>query len=131
MRIFDLPADEPASGPEFGLGPDHKFICKPTMPAGAMVNLFYAAQAEDKTRQAAGFVGVIGSALEGDDFERFNDLIYGSDINIPLETLGEIARWLVEEYSKPRPSTPSSGSRGGSTRTRATPKDGSSETASA
>lgn len=130
MRIFDLPAEpDLQAGPEFGLGPDHKFICKPTMPAGAMVNLFYAAQAADKTQRAAGVIGVIRTVLTDDDQDVFNDLVYGDKVHVPLETLMEVAQWLVEEYTA-RPSTPSSGSRGGRTRTPASSGGGSSAKAS-
>lgn len=112
-----------ADPPTFSIaGRDFKCLANP--PAGVMTDLVISADGSPSA-QTAGLVGFIKGCLSDAESDAFSLLIYDKDTIIPVETLMQIAEWLVTEYTD-RPTTPSSSSQPGSTPTAATSEDGAS-----
>lgn len=126
-REFNVVA-QPETGPTFVvLG--HEFKCLPTPPAGILADIIISS-AEEIGKQTAAIINLICGCLPDPQEEEFRLLIYSKDTIVPVETLAEVAEWLLEEYSKPRPTTPSSGSPSGSASSPAMSEGGASSPAS-
>lgn len=101
-----------------------EFKCLPEPPAGVLTD-FVATADGTVASQVSGLVTFIAGCLSDADADQFLLTIHDKDTIVPLETLGDIAQWLSEEYTG-RPTTPSSTSPAGSTTTAATSEDGAS-----
>lgn len=121
-RDFNILLPAKGDPPSFTLA-GTTFTAMPDPPAGVLADLIISADGSIG-RQAAAIVALIEGCLpEGEDLA-FRNLIYSKTTVVPLETLAEVAEFLIEEYGKPRPTMPSSGSAAGSTGMPATPGDG-------
>lgn len=121
-RSFEL-APTRTDPPTFSVA-GREFKCLPEPPAGVLTDLISSADGSPGA-QAQGLIGFIGGCLSDTDAESFLLTIHDKDTIVPLETLGEIAEWLVAEYTA-RPTTPFSSSQPGATPPPATSEDGAS-----
>lgn len=88
------------------------FTCRPTLAAGALLNLGAATDDRIGARSSRALIGFMTSALIEEDVPRFLALIEDPDVAIPIDTLGEVVEWLAEELVG-FPTLPPSGSPGG------------------
>lgn len=105
-----------------------EFKCLVQPPAGVLTDLVATADKSDAAK-VSGLVEFIGGCLAEADAEQFELVIHDKDTIVPIDTLNDIAQWLIEEYTG-RPTTPSSTSQPGSTPTAATSGDGAPSPAS-
>lgn len=120
-RSFDI-APTNSDPPTFSVV-GREFKCLPDPPAGVMTDLVISADGTPST-QTAGLIGFIKGCLPDSEAEAFDLLIYDKDTVVPIETLMQIAEWLVEQYAQ-RPTTPPSSSPSGFTPPAATSGGGS------
>ena len=80
-----------------------EFEAHPQIP-GAVLLDFVAAAGEDGTGTATAIYPFFEAALLPESNERFVKIIRDPEVLVDLETLVEIAAYLVEEYSDSRPS---------------------------
>ncbi|MGI8425603.1 MAG: hypothetical protein ACR2M4_03200 [Actinomycetota bacterium] len=88
-----------------------KFTCIPEAPGGTLTD-FIGDAGEGTSRAAPAMLNFIKAVLIDDDVERFNSIIYSKTIMVPLETLLELVRWLVEQYVDRPTMRPSQSQRG-------------------
>jgi len=93
----------------------HVFTCKAALPGAVLLDFVAEADSGDGGRAAAVLVTFIETALIPDDVDQFRFVVRDAETAIPVETIGEIASYLVEEYAG-RPTTPPDSS--GATRTK-------------
>lgn len=103
-----------------------EFECVEEAPAAALTDFLGDVAGDHVGRSAAALVSFITSVLIDEDVPRFLDLVHSKETIIPIETVGEIVTWLVEEYSG-RPTVRPSRSRGGP---RTTPAGSTDDSAS-
>lgn len=83
---------------EFDLNDQH-FVCKPALQ-GAVLLEFVAKADSDSGGQAAGALyGFFSDCMEEGEYNRFRAYLNDPGLIIDMETIGEIASWLVEEYT--------------------------------
>ncbi len=121
-KDFELSPTE-ADPPSFTVA-GREFKCVAEPPGGAMADLFWTFQGNDTPLRAAGLVRFITACMSDADADVFDAVIRDKDTIVSWGTLGEIANWLIEEYTG-RPTTPSSGSATGLTPVAVTSEDGS------
>ncbi len=96
---------------DFGTGPSERseplsfklhgeeFECLPRMQGNTLLRMVADVSAEDNVKAAA-FVGTFfQQVLTDDSYVRFDSLVNSKDKIVTVETLGEIAGWLVEQYT--------------------------------
>lgn len=92
---------------------DEKFECYPAIQGRALLEMVRKAGDENDPSAAAEVVdSFFGVALLPESLERFNNLLKDPKKIVTVETLSEIAGWLVGEYSE-RPTKESSDSSAG------------------
>lgn len=101
---------------------ERSFTALAEPPGGALSDYFWLFTERIEVK-AAGLVRFIEACLPDEDAAEFQAAIHDKRHVVPLSTLSEIAQWLVEEYTS-RPTTPSSGSVGGSVPTPGSPEGG-------
>ena len=76
---------------------DEEFHCHPAVQGKVLLDM----AANSSSDGAAGKVinDFFAQALLPESFDRFNALVNDTKKIVPVETLGEIVGWLVEEYS--------------------------------
>lgn len=82
---------------------DQEFQCKTSLQGKVLLDMVAAANSEDAGDAANLVSGFFNKALMPDSYDKFTALLESEHI-VPVEMLGEIASWLVEQYSG-RPST--------------------------
>ena len=92
---------------------DEKFDCYPAVQGKVLLELVRKAGDESDPAAAADVIdSFFGIALLPESFEKFNELLRDPKRIVTVETLSEIAAWLVSEYSE-RPTKESSDSSSG------------------
>jgi hypothetical protein len=89
-----------------------EFQCRPALPGAMLLDFVRKADAESGGAAAEAIIQFMEEALEEPDQERFTAMIRDPDIIVEVETLGEIAGWIVEQYTS-RPTKPRSRSAAG------------------
>lgn len=102
------------------------FQCRPALPGAQLLDFVRRADAESGGAAAEAIVEFLEDSLEEADRERFTTMIRDPDVIVEVETLGEIAGWIVEQYTN-RPTKPRSRSVAGRTKTGRGSTDTSSE----
>lgn len=74
------------------------FHCVDEIQGAVLLELVAAADGEG-AEQAGVLTGILSSVLQDESKERFDALTHSKDKIVPLETLGEIAGWLIEVYA--------------------------------
>jgi hypothetical protein len=83
---------------EFELN-DQTFQCKPALQ-GAVLLEFVAKADGDRGGEAAGALyGFFKDCMEEEEYERFRAYLNSPDLIFDMNDIGEIASWLVEEYT--------------------------------
>ena len=77
-----------------------EFNCKPAMNGMSLLKFVREADSDDGGRAADAMVGLFDKVLLKEDAERFKALAEDPDVVIEMETLGEIAAWIIESYTK-------------------------------
>lgn len=90
---------------EFDLN-DQTFKCKPALQGAVLLSFVAKADSESGGAAAGALYGFFADAMEPAEYARFDSYLNSPDIIIDMETIGEIASWLVEEYTS-RPTQPS------------------------
>lgn len=98
------------------------FNCVPAVQGHVLLNFVARASGDDGGAAAGALDDFFAKAMESDEFKRFKEHLENPRIIIDMEKLGEIAGWLVEEYTT-RPTQPPSSSADGE------PTTGTSSTA--
>jgi hypothetical protein len=98
-----------------------EFSCRQAMSGAALLDFVRRADSNSGGAAAEAIVEFLNTALEEDDAIRFDAMIKDPDQIVDVETLGEIAGWLVEQYTtrptKARSRSASGRSNGGRTST--------------
>ena len=93
-----------------------EFECRPAINGATLLKFVADADSNEGGRSATALLDFFSRALKSEDAERFKALIDDPDTLIQIETIGEIAAWLVEQYTD-RPTQEPSNSSSGSGRT--------------
>jgi hypothetical protein len=89
-----------------------EFACRQAMSGAILLDFVRRADSNSGGMAAEAIIEFLGNAMDGDDADRFEALIKDPDRIVQVETLGEIAGWLVEQYTA-RPTRPRSRSASG------------------
>lgn len=104
-----------------------EFSCKQAMSGAALLDFVRRADGDSGGMAAEAIIQFLNSSLEEDDAARFDTMIKDPDQIVQVETLGEIAGWLVEQYTtrptKARTRSASGRSNGGRTSTDTSPEE--------
>jgi hypothetical protein len=76
-----------------------EFECVPEIQGKVLLDLIADSSASDPTRNAEVSGKFFSKVMKAESLERFNALLSSEDKIVPVETLGEITAWLVEQYS--------------------------------
>jgi hypothetical protein len=90
----DLSEYEPL---EFDLNDQH-YVCKPALQGAVLLDFVAKADSDSGGAAAGALYGFFEDAMEADEYERFQEYLKGPVI-IDMELIGDIASWLVEEYT--------------------------------
>jgi hypothetical protein len=92
---------------------EEKFDCYPAVQGKVLLEMVSKAGDDNDPAAAANVIdSFFGVALMPESLERFNNLLTDPKRIVTVETLSEIAAWLVSEYSE-RPTKESSDSSSG------------------
>jgi hypothetical protein len=90
---------------EFELN-DQKFACKPAIQGATLLEFVAKADSDSGGAAAAALYGFFEDTMEEAEYARFMEYLNAPEYIIEMETIGEIASWLVEQYTA-RPTQPS------------------------
>jgi hypothetical protein len=93
---------------EFELN-DQTFTCKPALQGAVLLEFVAKADGDSGGAAAGALYGFFEDAMEPGEYARFRDYLKSPDLIIDMELIGEIAAWLVEQYTD-RPTSPSGSS---------------------
>lgn len=85
---------------------DEEFECRSQIQGATLLRFVEDADSGDGGRAAGAMLDFFKRVLQPESFERFEVLWEDPDRIVPMETMGEIVSFLVEEYTK-RPTQPS------------------------
>jgi len=83
---------------EFDLN-DQTFKCKPALQGAVLLEFVAKVDGDSGGAAANALYGFFKDAMEEDEYQRFRDYLKQPDLIIEMSTIGEIASWLVEEYT--------------------------------
>lgn len=89
-----------------------EFEAVPAIPGTVLLDFIKDADSDSGGDSARALYNFFEKVLEDDDYRRFRGVLDDPKVIIDLEFIGEIASWLVSEYSA-RPTTPPSPSSSG------------------
>lgn len=75
------------------------FTCRPRVQGGLILKFVHDADSDSGGKAAGALTWFIRKALVKDDRERFDTLLEDEDRLIDVETIGEVAAWLMEMYA--------------------------------
>lgn len=93
---------------EFELN-DQTFVCKPALQGAVLLEFVSNADSESGGAQAGALYKFFQDCMEPAEYERFQAYLNQPNLIIEMTTIGEIASWLIEEYTA-RPTQPSESS---------------------
>lgn len=83
---------------EFELN-DQTFHCRPALQGAVLLEFVARADSESGGAQAGALYDFFKDCMEEAEYERFRAYLNQPDLIIEMTTIGEIASWLVEEYT--------------------------------
>lgn len=86
-----------------------KFQCKPAVQGAVLLEFVAQADGDSGGAAAGAIYGFFESCMPADQYKAFMELLNDPDLIFDMEVIGEIAGWLVEQYTA-RPTQPSSSS---------------------
>ena len=78
---------------------DETFYCRPELQGHTLLTYSKRFASDDLAEQNGAFIDFFKSALKAESYERFQSLCDSEDKIVKIEKLGEIAEWLIEEYT--------------------------------
>lgn len=96
---------------EFELN-DQTFKCKPAIQGAVLLEFVAKADSGEGAAAATALYDFFSDVMDDEEYKRFRAYLKNTEIIIEMDTIGEIAAWLVEEYTA-RPTEPSENSDGG------------------
>lgn len=106
-----------------------EFSVKPAIQGNVLLNFVAKASGDDGGAAASALDEFFSKVMEDSEFQRFQEHLNNPRVIIDMEKLGEIAGWLVEEYST-RPTKPPTSSADGQLTTGTSSMADASSTAS-
>lgn len=91
----DAPDVEPL---EFDLY-DETFHCRPELQGATLLTYSKRFASDDMGEVNTAFLDFFESALKKESYDRFKAICDSEDKIVKIEKLGEIAEWLIEEYT--------------------------------
>lgn len=83
---------------EFELN-DQVFTCKPALQGAVLLEFVSKADSESGGAAAGALYGFFEDAMDPSEYIRFVDYLKSPDIIIEMSLIGDIAGWLVEQYT--------------------------------
>lgn len=96
---------------EFELN-EQTFRCKPALQGAVLLEFVSRADSNDGAAAAGALYSFFEDVMETDEYARFREYLRNPDVIIEMDTIGDIAAWLIEEYTA-RPTQPSESSASG------------------
>ena len=87
---------------------DETFNCKPAIQGQTLLQFVAEADSNDGSKAAHALYGFFEQTLVPDDYTRFDEMLKSDEVIVDLSLLGDIASWLVEEYTERPTSGPES-----------------------
>lgn len=87
---------------------DESFNCRPAIQGTVLLQFVAEADSNEGGRSAAALQGFFEKALFEVDYLKFQEMLESEDIIVDLNLLGDIAAWLIEEYTSRPTSEPAS-----------------------
>lgn len=88
------------------------FTCVPAIQGTVLLEFVAAADSQDGGAAATALYQFFKDCMSASEYERFDRVLKNPEVIIDMETIGEIAGWLVEEYTQRptrQPATSASG----------------------
>lgn len=85
------------------------FRCNPAVQGAVLLEFVARADSESGGEAAGALYGLFEDAMPAEEYARFQALLNDPAVIIEMDTIAEIASWLVEEYTA-RPTKPSENS---------------------
>jgi hypothetical protein len=101
------------------------YYCRPEINGVVLLKFVRDADSGEGGKSAGALLDLFQKILLTDSYERFEKYVNDPDKIISIETLGEVAAWVIEEYTA-RPTPESSKPSSGRTRTGTRSRGGSS-----
>ena len=76
-----------------------EFECHPNIQGKVLLSIVANSDEDDPKSVATTMTDFFEKALLPESYERFSALLEDPDTIVPVDTLGEITGWLVEQYS--------------------------------
>ncbi len=76
---------------------DEEFTCYPAVPGAVFLD--YIAEADSDGGTGAALYKFLKAAMPEDQYERLNEVLHNPEVIIEIETIAEVVKYLVEEYS--------------------------------
>jgi hypothetical protein len=83
---------------EFDLN-DQVFKCRPAIQGATLLDFVSRADGDSGGAAAGALYGFFKDAMEEPEYERFSEYLKSPELIIDMELIGEIAAWLVEQYT--------------------------------
>lgn len=96
---------------EFELN-DQTFTCTPAVQGAVLLEFVAAADSESGGAAAGAIYSFFKDVMTEAEYARFRDYLNNPDLIFDMEAIGEIAGWLVEEYTSRPTKAPVSSSVG-------------------
>jgi hypothetical protein len=90
---------------EFDLNDQH-FTCRPALQGATLLEFVAKADGDSGGAAAGALYGFFEDAMSAEEYKRFREYLKAPDLIIDMSVIGEIASWLVEQYTA-RPTEPS------------------------
>lgn len=75
------------------------FTCKPALQGKVLLEIASVGSGDDTAAAANAMYNFFASAMDKENYDRFKLLLDDSEKIVTVETLGEIAGWLTEQYA--------------------------------
>lgn len=92
---------------EFSLNGE-TFKCRPAIQGGILLEFVADADSTDGGKAASALYNFFKQAMEDDEYTRFDAMLRDPKVIVDLAVLGDIAGWLIEEYTSRPTSEPKS-----------------------
>lgn len=80
------------------------FNCRPAIQGNTLLDFVAEADSDDGGKAAGALRSFFAKSLTEEDYSKFTLMLDSPDVIVDLSVLGDIAGWLVEEYTS-RPTT--------------------------
>jgi hypothetical protein len=99
FKDFGIGGADPNAEPIKFIIHGEEFECIPEIQGKVLLELIADSGSTDPVRNAEVSSKFFSQVMGQETYERFNALLGSKDKIVPVETIGEITAWLVEQYS--------------------------------